>query len=351
MIQMSIIGATGYVGLELVRILSSHPEIRLQKLISKSYVGKKFSDIYPSLRGICDIVCSDLNINELVKSSEFVVTALPHGVSKGIIPTLLQNGIKVIDHSAHFRYKDISIYEKVYKTKHGFPDLQSESVYGLPEFYREQLKDARLVADPGCYPTCSILGLAPALKSKIIDPSSIIINAISGVSGAGRKEDVGYSFCELDSNFKAYGITNHRHTSEIEQELSCLTGGKIELSFTPHLAPFKRGMMATIHANLTDEMIKKGITTEEVIQMYEAFYKNEYFVRVQHLGTMPEVKNVVGSNFADIGVIVDKRVKRLIIVSAIDNLLKGSAGQAVQAINIMAGLPENTGLKFPGMHL
>ncbi|MEI6602556.1 MAG: N-acetyl-gamma-glutamyl-phosphate reductase [Clostridia bacterium] len=346
MVNLSIIGATGYVGLELVRILSTHPNIRLVKLVSQSYVGKKFSDLYPSLRGICDIECTALNIHEIAKSSDFVITALPPDASKDIIPALIQLGVKVIDHSAHFRYKDVSIYESVYKTTHDLPELQAQAVYGLPELYRDQIKDATLVADPGCYPTCSILGLAPAIKANMIDLSSIIINAVSGVSGAGRKADVDYSFCELDDNFKAYGIATHRHTSEIEQELTLLAGEEIKVSFTPHLAPFKRGMLATIHVNLTQD-----VSTEEVLACYQEYYKNEAFVRVMPLGTMPEVKHVRGSNFVDIGVMVDRRVNRLVIVSALDNLLKGSAGQAVQALNSMMGIDEGTGIKVPGMQI
>lgn len=351
MVNLSIIGATGYVGLELVRILSAHPGIRLQKLVSQNYVGKKFSDIYPSLRGICDIVCSDLNINEIAKCSEIVITALPHGVSKENVPELLQLGVKVIDHSAYFRYRDITVYEKTYNATHGQHELQSQAIYGLPELYRDKIKGAILIANPGCYPTCSILGLAPALKSKIINPASIIINAVSGVSGAGRKAETGFSFCEVESNFKAYGMTNHRHTSEIEQELSSLAGSEIQISFTPHLAPFKRGMLATIHADLSKEMIAKGVTTEDVLKIYTEYYKNEPFVRVQPLGVMPEVKNVVGSNYIDIGLVVDTRVKRLVVVSTLDNLVKGAAGQAVQSLNILLGLDEGTGIKTSGMYL
>jgi len=351
MVNLSIIGATGYVGLELVRILCVHPNIRLQKLVSQSYVGKKFSDIYPSLRSRCDIECTELNINELAKSSEIVITALPPEASKDIIPALLQLGVKVIDHSALFRYKDPKVFEKVYKSEHNLPALQAKSVYGIPELYREQIKDATLIADPGCYPTCSVLGLAPAINSELIDLSSIIINAVSGVSGAGRKEELAYGFCEIESNYKAYGIANHRHTSEIEQELSLLAGTDINVSFTPHLAPFKRGMLATIHTNLTDAAIASGVSTEKVLEIYKEYYKDKQFVRIMPLGTTPEVKYVAGSNFIDIGVIVDLRVKRLIIVSAIDNLLKGSAGQAVQALNIMMGIDEGTGISVPGMQL
>ncbi|MEI6132592.1 MAG: N-acetyl-gamma-glutamyl-phosphate reductase [Bacillota bacterium] len=351
MIKLSIVGATGYVGLELVRILASHPNVTLQKLVSQTYVGKKFSDIYPSLRGICDIECSELNINELKKSSDFVITALPHNASKAIIPELLELGLKVIDHSAHFRYKNIETFEKTYKTSHGYPDLQANAVYGLPELYRDQIKNASLIADPGCYPTCSVLGLAPAVSEKLIDLSSIIINAVSGVSGAGRKEDLSFSFCELDSNYKAYGVTNHRHTSEIEQELSALANESVNVSFTPHLAPFKRGMLATTHVNLSSFALASEVTTEKIHALYSKYYQNEDFVRILPLGEMPEIKNVVGSNFVDIGIMVDHRVKRLVIVSALDNLIKGSAGQAIQALNIMAGLDESTGLKMPGMQL
>jgi len=349
MLKVSIIGATGYVGLELVRILSMHPETELSKLVSQSYVGKKYSDVYPSLRGVCDIECCGLDISELAKSSDLVITALPHGASKEIIPELLKHGVKVIDHSAYFRYRNTSTYETVYGGTHGQPDLQAEAVYGLPELYREQIKNANLIANPGCYPTCSILGLAPLLKSKTINPSSILISAVSGVSGAGRQENVAHSFCELESNFKAYGVTTHRHTSEIEQEISALAGKDVIISFTPHLAPFKRGMLATIHADLAEGFEKCSL--DDILYIYTEFYKNENFVRVLPNGTFPEVKYVVGSNFVDIGVAIDKRLNRLVIVSALDNMLKGAAGQAVQVLNIMAGLNETTGLMFPAMQL
>ncbi|NLL07244.1 MAG: N-acetyl-gamma-glutamyl-phosphate reductase [Clostridiaceae bacterium] len=346
MINVGIIGATGYVGIEIVRLLQNHPEINITSVISQSFVGKKISDVYPNLRNVFDMECEGLDIDRISEKADIFITALPHGVSKEVIPKLVEKNKRIIDHSGDFRYKCVEVYEKWYNAKHGMPELLDISVYGLPELHREAIKTAKIVGNPGCYPTCSILGIAPLISNNLIDKKNIIIDAASGVSGAGRNTELPYSFCECTENFKAYKVSNHRHTSEIEQELSLLAGEQIFVSFTPHLAPMKRGMLSTIYANLSCEK-----SASELIELYKEFYKGEYFVRILEEGNLPETKHVAGSNYIDIGIVVDKRLNRVIILSAVDNLGKGAAGQAVQDLNIMCDLPEHTGLVTPGLYL
>lgn len=347
MLKVGIIGATGYVGAEILRLLSTRKDIEITTIVSNSFVGQPYSSVYPSLRGVFDMPCDELDIDKVAQKADFFITALPHGVSNDVIPSLLEKGKRVIDHSADFRFRDVAVYEKWYKAVHPAPQLINQAVYGLPELYRDKIKAARLVADPGCYPTCSILGILPALKEKLVSTKGIIIDATSGVSGAGRKSELSYAFCELDENFKAYGVSNHRHTPEIEQELSLIAGEEVLVSFTPHLAPIKRGMLATSYLNLA----KDGVTTQDVHDLYEEFYKDEPFVRVLPVGQLPETKYVAGSNYIDISVVVDQRLNRLIVVSALDNLGKGSASQAIQALNLMAGLNETEGLLTPALYL
>lgn len=346
MIKVGIIGATGYVGAELVRLLHRRKDIKLATVVSNSFSGRLFSDIYPAFRGIFDQVCDKLDIDALCEKADFFITALPHGVSTDITRKLVENGKRVIDHSADFRFRDRSTYEKAYKLVHGAPELLEKSVYGLPELYRDKIRNASLIGDPGCYPTCSILAIAPALKNGLVDTDSIIIDAVSGVSGAGRRSELPYSYCETDENFKAYSIINHRHTPEIEQELSLLAGKEVEVSFTPHLAPMKRGMLATIYMNLI-----KPVPYDHILDAYREFYKGEPFVRILPPGTLPETKFVTGSNRIDISVNLDERLNRLTVLSALDNMGKGSAGQAVQALNIMAGFDETEGLSAVGIYL
>ncbi|NLW03415.1 MAG: N-acetyl-gamma-glutamyl-phosphate reductase [Clostridiaceae bacterium] len=346
MIKVGIIGATGYVGAELVRLLHRRKDIKLATVVSNSFSGRLFSDIYPAFRGTFDQVCDKLDIDALCEKADFFITALPHGVSTDITRKLVENGKRVIDHSADFRFRDRSTYEKAYKLVHGAPELLEKSVYGLPELYRDKIRNASLIGDPGCYPTCSILAIAPALKNGLVDTDSIIIDAVSGVSGAGRRSELPYSYCETDENFKAYSIINHRHTPEIEQELSLLAGKEVEVSFTPHLAPMKRGMLATIYMNLI-----KPVPYDHILDAYREFYKGEPFVRILPPGTLPETKFVTGSNRIDISVNLDERLNRLTVLSALDNMGKGSAGQAVQALNIMAGFDETEGLSAVGIYL
>ncbi len=345
MIRVGILGATGYAGAELVRILSAHKHTEITMLASKSYAGQKMSEVYPSLLGVCDVVLEEADSAAAARKCDVVFTALPHGVSHEVISALYEKGLKVIDLSGDFRYDDICVYEAWYGVSHACPELLKKSVYGLCELHRDEIKKTRLVGNPGCYTTCSILGLAPLLKHGLVETKNIIIDAKSGVSGAGRGLGLDYHFVECTENLKAYKVATHRHTSEIEQELSNLAGEEIMLSFTPHLVPMKRGIFATEYANL-----KAPMTKEELIAVYKEFYKDEPFVRVYETG-LPESNHVSGSNFVDIGLEVDKRLNRVIVVSAIDNLIKGAAGQAVQNMNLLFGLDETEGLKTAGFYM
>ena len=346
MVNVSVIGATGYVGIEISRLLRNHPRVNIASVVSQSYAGMKISDVYPNLKNVFDMECTSLDIEKLAGSSDIFVTALPHGVSKEVIPKLVEKGKRIIDHSGDFRYKSVKVYEEWYKSKHEMPRLLDISVYGLPELYREKIKTAQIVANPGCYPTSAILALAPLLANGLAQTDNIIIDSASGVSGAGRSSEAAYQFCECDGNFKAYKVASHRHTSEIEQELGALAGKEIMVSFTPHLAPMKRGILTTAYANL-----KLKMSTAELTDVYKEYYKDEFFVRILEGGKLPETKCVSGSNFIDIGVVADERLNRAVVVSTLDNLGKGAAGQAVQNLNIMCGFPEKTGLEMPGMYL
>lgn len=345
MIKAAVLGATGYAGIELVRLLSNHPEVEIKFLGSQSFDGKKISEVYKNFDHVLDVECKELDLDEVSKC-DVAFTALPHGASKTVIPSLIEKGIKVIDLSGDFRYDDIKVYEKWYGQEHSSPELLEEAVYGLCELHREKIKGARLIGNPGCYTTCSILGAAPLLAKGWGEAKNIIIDAKSGVTGAGRGLNLAYHFCECTENTKAYKIATHRHTSEIEQELTKLAGEEILVSFTPHLIPQKRGIYSTIYINL-----KEKHTTEEVVNIYKEFYKDEYFVRVKDLGEIPETKHTAGSNFVDIGVVVDERLQRAVVTSTLDNVVKGAAGQAVQNMNLIFGLDEKTGLMNAGFYL
>lgn len=346
MIKAGIIGATGYAGIELVRLLSLHPDVKITSLVSHSFAGEKISDIYPNLKNINDSVCEELDIEKIAGKSDIVFTSLPHGTSGKVISELYEHGVKIIDLSGDFRYNDVTVYEKWYGVKHENPELLQKSVYGLPELHRGKIAKASLVGNPGCYTTCSILPLAPFLYNNVIDHDNIIIDAKSGVSGAGRSLSLGTHFVECTENLKAYKIGTHRHTSEIEQELSIIANDEIKLSFTPHLVPMKRGITATIYANLL-----KNYSIDELLNLCKDYYKNEYFIKIYDKEQLPETKHIVGSNFIGIGLSIDKRLNRLIIVSVIDNLIKGASGQAIQNMNIMFGLDEKTALNFPGTYI
>lgn len=345
MIKAAVLGATGYAGVELVRILSGHGETEIKVLGSHSFAGQNIDEVYKNFKHVLDVECEELNLDK-IKECDIAFTALPHGASKSVIPSLIDAGVKVIDLSGDFRYDDISVYEEWYGEKHSAPELLKEAVYGMPELYRDKIKNARLIGNPGCYTTCSILGAVPLLKSGLAETKNIIVDAKSGVTGAGRGIALPYHFCECTENMKAYKVATHRHTSEIEQEFSNAAGDKIMISFTPHLIPVKRGIIATTYVNL-----KQKSSAEELTEMYKKFYDGEYFVRVREAGDLPETKYVAGSNFIDIGICYDKRLQRAVIISALDNIVKGAAGQAVQNMNILFGLDEKTGLKNAGFYL
>ncbi len=338
--NISVIGATGYSGVELMRILSGHPNANVVHAVSKSFAGKKMSDIYQSFLS-SDYPLEPLDIPAICADSDIVFTCLPHGTSSEVVPQLLSGGVKVIDLSGDFRYNDASVYEKWYNAKHTAAHLLEKSVYGLPELHRDQIKQTSLVGNPGCYTTSAILALAPLLSAGLIDENSIIIDAKSGTTGAGRSEKLPLLHSEVDESFKAYGVVGHRHTSEIEQELGIAAGSEIALSFTPHLLPIKRGILSTIYANTT-------ASQAQIEKAYEV-YSDEPFVQITT--GLPEIKHVVGSNNCAIGYKIDKRCKRIIIVSCIDNLIKGAAGQAVQNMNIMCGYDETEGLNKTGWYL
>lgn len=345
MIKAGVLGATGYAGIETVRILSNHPMVKITYAASKTYAGKKISDVYPNLKNVCDILLTEVDTAKIKEKCDVVFTALPHGASKEVIPSLYEAGLKIIDLSGDFRYNDEKVYEKWYGTPHDCPSLLKKSVYGLCELHRNEIKNAQIIGNPGCYTTCSIMALAPLLAKGAIDTKNIIIDAKSGVTGAGRTTNLDYSFCECTENMRAYKIATHRHTSEIEQELSLIANEEILVSFTPHLVPLKRGILATCYANL-----KTDCTDDDIYNIFADFYKDEYFVRILK-DALPETNHVAGSNFIDIGFKVDKRLKRVVVSSAIDNLFKGAAGQAVQNMNIMFGIDEKCGIANGGFYL
>ena len=338
MIRIGIVGASGYTGVELARLLCGCPDVKLTVATSRQHKGRKLAEVYPSLAGLVDIVCEDLPAGELVERADLFFTAVPHQTAMAIVPDLLQAGKKVVDLSADFRLHDADVYEKWYQ-KHTAQQYLAEAVYGLPELHRQQIAKARLVANPGCYPTSVILGLAPLLQDGAIEPETIIADSKSGASGAGRGAQTGTLFCEVTEGFKAYKVAEHRHTPEMEQEINALCKKPVTISFTPHLLPMSRGILSTIYAKLA-----KPLTDNEVFDIYRDYYKDEPFVRLCAPGTLPATQFVRGSNFCDIGFKTDSRTGRVVIVSAIDNLVKGAAGQAVQNMNLMCSLPETRGL-------
>ena len=339
MIKVSVMGATGYAGVELVRLLAGHPDVALSCLTSQSYAGKKMTDIYPHLNGFVDNVLMEQDLPKIIQSSDLVFLALPHGHGVAVAEAVQAAGKIVIDLGADFRFRDTAVYESWYKVAHGAPALSAAAVYGLPEVNRQKIKSASVVGNPGCYPTSALLALYPLLKNKLIDPGTIIIDAKSGVSGAGRSLAVGSLYAEVAEGMRAYNIGRHRHTPEIEQELGAMADTEITVSFTPHLIPMTRGILTTAYASLNE----KGLAMD-LHQLYQSHYQDEFFVRVHGEGIWPQTKWVMGSNFCDIGLAVDPRTKRVVVISVIDNLIKGAAGQAVQNMNIVCGLPEKTGL-------
>ncbi|MDI6728568.1 MAG: N-acetyl-gamma-glutamyl-phosphate reductase [Thermodesulfovibrionales bacterium] len=340
MIKIAICGGSGYTGAELLRILSGHSEVEITAVTSEKSAGKRVTDLFPHLHKYSYLIYEPLDKEKILNKADVFFMALPHAASQEAVDYFFKNGKKVIDLSADYRLSDVAVYEEWYKTPHNYADTLKNAVYGLPELHREKIKKSSLIANPGCYPTSAILGLYPAIKEGIIDIETIVVDSKSGTSGAGRKADVGFSYCEVNEGFKAYGIAVHRHTPEIEQELSGIAGKKITINFTPHLVPMDRGIISTMYG----KMVKK-IDTTAILDIYKKYYDTEPFVNVLDEGVYPNAKNVRGSNFVEIGLKVNKRTNTLIIVSAIDNLVKGASGQAVQNMNIIMGIKETTSLE------
>ncbi len=340
MIKVGIIGSTGYAGGELARLLLQREDIEIKWYGSRSYIDQKYASVYQNMFRLTDDVCMDDNMKELAEQVDVVFTATPQGLCSTLVNEEILSKVKIIDLSADFRIKDVAVYEQWYKLQHGAPQYIEEAVYGLPEINREKIKNARLIANPGCFPTCSFLSVYPLVKEGLIDPNTVIIDAKSGTSGAGRGAKVDSLFCEVNENIKAYGVASHRHTPEIEEQLSYAAGKPVTISFTPHLVPMNRGILVTAYASLT-----KDVTYEEVKAAYDKYYENEYFIRVLNKDVVPQTRWVEGSNFVDVNFKIDPRTKRIVMMGAIDNMVKGAAGQAIQNMNLMFGLPENTGLK------
>ena len=349
MIKAGIIGATGYAGNELVRILMGHKEVEIKWYGSRSYIDKKYAEVYQNMFEIVDDVCLDDNMDELASQVDVIFTATPQGFLAGVLTEDILNKVKIIDLSADFRIKDVSVYEKWYKIEHKSPQFIEEAVYGLCEINRDKVKGARLIANPGCYTTCSILTAYPLVKEGLIDPDTLIIDAKSGTSGAGRGAKLPNLFCEVNENMKAYGVTNHRHTPEIEEQLGYAAGKEIVVNFTPHLVPMNRGILATEYATLNKKADGTLPTYEEVKAVYDKYYKNEKFVRVLEKDICPETKWVEGSNYVDVNFKIDERTGRIVMMGALDNLVKGAAGQAVQNMNLLFGFDEAEGLNLVPM--
>ena len=341
MIKAGIIGATGYAGAELVRLLLGHKEVEIKWYGSRSYVDQAYASVYQNMFQLVDEKCLDDNMEAMADQVDVIFTATPQGLCASLVNENILNKVKIIDLSADFRIKDVNVYEKWYGIEHKAPQYIEEAVYGLCEVNRKKIKQARIIANPGCYPTCSFLSIYPCVKEGLIDPNTIIIDAKSGTSGAGRGAKVDNLFCEVNENIKAYGVAGHRHTPEIEEQLSYAAGEPVLINFTPHLVPMQRGILVTAYASL-----KKDVTYEEVKAIYDKYYDKEYFVRVLNKDVCPQTRWVEGSNFMDVNFKIDPRTKRIIMMGAMDNLVKGAAGQAVQNMNLLFGLDEKTGLQM-----
>ena len=344
MIKAGIIGATGYAGAELVRLLLGHKEVEIKWYGSRSYVDQAYASVYQNMFQLVDEKCLDDNMEAMADQVDVIFTATPQGLCASLVNENILNKVKIIDLSADFRIKDVNVYEKWYGIEHKAPQYIEEAVYGLCEVNREKIKQARIIANPGCYPTCSFLSIYPCVKEGLIDPNTIIIDAKSGTSGAGRGAKVDNLYCEVNENIKAYGVAGHRHTPEIEEQLGYAAGKEILLNFTPHLVPMNRGILITAYASL-----KKEVSYEEVKAAYDKYYENETFVRVLDRDVCPQTKWVEGSNYVDVNFKIDPRTHRIIMMGAMDNLVKGAAGQAVQNMNLLFGLPENEGLQLVPM--
>lgn len=350
MIKVGIIGATGYAGAELVRILMNHKEAEIKWFGSRSYIDQNYADVYQNFFEIVDAKCLDDNMEELASQVDVIFTATPQGFLAGVLNEEILSKVKIVDLSADFRIKDVATYEKWYKIEHKSPQFINEAVYGLCEINRDKVTTkTRLVANPGCYTTCSILTAYPLVKEGIIDPDTLIIDAKSGTSGAGRGAKTPNLFCEVNESMKAYGVTTHRHTPEIEEQLGYAAGREIVVNFTPHLVPMNRGILATEYATLNKKADGTYPTYEEIKAVYDKYYAKERFVRVLKRGVCPETKWVEGSNYVDVNFVIDERTHRVVMMGALDNLVKGAAGQAVQNMNLLFGLDEAEGLKMVPM--
>lgn len=350
MIKVGIIGATGYAGGELVRILQNHRDAEIVWYGSRSYIDKKYYEVYQNMFQIVEDVCRDDNLQELARQVDVIFTATPQGFLAGLLTEEILSQVKIVDLSADYRIKDVAVYEKWYGIEHKSPQFIPEAVYGLCEINRNQItKDTRLVANPGCYTTCSILTAYPLVKEGLIDVDTLIVDAKSGTSGAGRSAKVANLFCEVNENMKAYGVASHRHTPEIEEQLGYAGNCQVTINFTPHLVPMNRGILATEYATLKRKPDGSLPSYEEVKAVYDNYYEKEKFVRVLEKGVCPETKWVEGSNYVDVNFVIDERTGRIIMMGAIDNLVKGAAGQAVQNMNLLFGLDETMGLDLVPM--
>ncbi len=347
MIKVGIIGATGYAGGELVRILTGHRDVKIMWYGSKSYIDKRYSEVYQNMFQIVEDVCRDDNLAELAEQVDVIFTATPQGFLAGVLTEEILSKVKIVDLSADYRIKDVAVYEKWYGMEHRSPQFIPEAVYGLCEVNRNKITErTRLVANPGCYTTCSILTAYPLVKEGLINVDTLIIDAKSGTSGAGRGAKVANLFCEVNENMKAYGVTSHRHTPEIEEQLGYAGNCSVTVSFTPHLVPMNRGILVTEYASLKKKADGSLPGEEEIRAAYNQYFKEEKFVRVLEPGICPETKWVEGSNYVDVNFCIDKRTGRVIMMGALDNLVKGAAGQAVQNMNLLFGLPEAEGLEL-----
>ena len=349
MIKAGIIGATGYAGAELVRLLLGHKEVEIKWYGSRSYIDQQYASVYQNMFELVDATCMDDNLTELAKQVDVIFTATPQGFLASVLTEEILSQVKIVDLSADFRIKDVEVYEEWYKIVHKSPQFIEEAVYGLCEINREQVKQARLIANPGCYTTCSILTAYPLVKEGLIDTETLIVDAKSGTSGAGRGAKVANLFCEVNENMKAYGVANHRHTPEIEEQLGYAAGKPVYINFTPHLVPMNRGILATEYAKLNKKPDGTLPTYEDIKAVYDKYYKDEKFVRVLPRDVFPETKWVEGSNYVDINFKIDARTGRIIMMGALDNLVKGAAGQAVQNMNLLFGLKESEGLELVPM--
>ncbi|MBP6125048.1 MAG: N-acetyl-gamma-glutamyl-phosphate reductase [Leptotrichiaceae bacterium] len=349
MIKVGIIGATGYAGQQLLWILKNHKKVKVEFISSHSFSGNDIGDIYKNYKKYFEKKLISIDeVKEKLSEIDVLFLALPHGMSEKLTKEAVENNVKVIDLGADFRLDDSTIYEKWYKVKHEFPNINKSAIYGLPEIYKEEIRKSKIISSPGCYPTSAILGVAPLLKHNLVNTKKIVVDSKSGVSGAGRNAKVDLIFTEVNENFKAYNVLQHRHTPEIKQEMDKLCNSNINLVFTPHLLPINRGILSTIYLDVKEEL-KEEISEEKIYKLYKEFYKNEHFVRITE--DLPEIKNIKNSNICEIGIRYDREYGNIVVVSAIDNLIKGAGGQAVQSMNIMFGLDEFEGLEFLSMYL